>query len=124
MESRDSFLRYGRFECVNSSIPRSRNILLFPCVVLNFFPQTFASYRLTYLSPVLLRFFKEIFFFVLASCVFFVCLYLASVFLCFATCKWFCFGRSASLCSHLFAMLLYLLWKSGQIGRASCRERV
>src|SRR3712207_6875035 len=40
MESRDSFLRYGRFKCLNSSIPRSRNILLFPCVVLNFFPQT------------------------------------------------------------------------------------
>src|SRR3712207_7295086 len=37
MESRDSFLRYGRFKCVNSSIPRSRNILLFPCVALNFF---------------------------------------------------------------------------------------
>src|SRR3712207_7715017 len=51
------------------SIPRSRNILLFPCVVLNFFPQTFASFRLTYLSPVLLRFFIEIFFFILASCV-------------------------------------------------------
>src|SRR3712207_9177128 len=71
MESRDSFLRYGRFKCVNSSIPRSRNILLFPCVVLNFFPQTFASFSLTYLSPVLVRFFIEIFFFVLASCVFF-----------------------------------------------------
>src|SRR3712207_6934174 len=40
---------------------------------------------------------------------FFVCLCLASVFLCFATCNWFCFGRSASLCSHLLAMLLYLL---------------
>src|SRR3712207_9406085 len=93
MESRDSFLRYGRFKCVNSSIPRSQNILLFPCVVLNFFPQTFASFSLTYLSPVLLRFFIEIFF-VLASCVFSrSCL--ASVFLCFATCNWFCFGKCA-----------------------------
>src|SRR3712207_465051 len=114
MESRDSFLRYGRFKCVNSSIPRSRNILLFPCVVLNFFPLTFASFRLTWLSPVLLRFFIDIFFFVLASCVIFR-LCLASVFLFFATCNWFCFGRSASLCSQLLAMLLYLLWKSGPI---------
>src|SRR3712207_6919010 len=48
---------------------------------------------------------------------FFFCLCLASVFLCFATCNWFCFGRSASLCSHLLAMLLYLLWKSGPIYR-------
>src|SRR3712207_8234865 len=67
MESRDSFLRYGRFKCANSSIPRSRNILLSPCVALNFFPQTFASFRLTELSPVLLRSFIDIFFFVLAS---------------------------------------------------------
>src|SRR3712207_8026976 len=45
-------------------------------------------------------------------CFFFVCACLASVFLRFATCNWFCFGRSASLCSHLLAMLLYLLWTS------------
>ena len=51
-------------------IPRSRNILLFPCVFSNFSPQTLAGFRLTKLSPVLLRFFTEIFFFVLVSCVF------------------------------------------------------
>src|SRR3712207_8409796 len=39
--------------------------------------------------------------------VFFVRSCLASVFRFFATCNWFCFGRSASLCSQLLAMLLY-----------------
>src|SRR3712207_4469874 len=60
LESRDSLLWYGRFKCLDASIPRSWNLLLSPCVFLNFFPPTLVSFPLPWFSHVLLSFFIEI----------------------------------------------------------------
>src|SRR3712207_54141 len=72
MESRDFSMRCQHFKCVNSSISRAWHILPLPCVCSHFFLQRFASFLFTELSPVGVRLFLGILFFLLASFFFFI----------------------------------------------------